>query len=796
MSNLTFVYVFPVALALNIFFPQKVTPPDNGFKVRFLENKALLWLHTSVILITVPQLSLGLAAGIKTFEEDWYISSQFLMSSCLVMLLLFTDLVAKCCSHLPVTLRGMLTHIICLTQNFVDITIVMLFHDLPSVSHPFTLAQFILTMTKTTAIISILAIYGSSRPGKKDLEFERLADSIATHENGGYGTITSSNESHPPPKSQKPISQSAPAPGFEQFFKYIWPSHPSSLRVLVVLCFLLEILQRGINVFVPRTLGLIIKDLQLGVSPYLHIFLFVTFRACSGKTGLLGCLRSQCWVPIGQNTYRRITLSAFEWVLNLSLGFHLATKLGILTSALSKGAAIDQFLDFLLFSLVGVIADIVLAVGYFLLFFDFQYAMIVVFTSWAYVSATVYMALYRGKARRKMVDRSQEVNAVQTDALSTYEAVHLNSALELQSTKLSESIKEYQLGEFAVLTSLNALNAIQTLLFSLGILAVSLLCAYRTRQSENRVADFVTIVTYMVQLQQPLGFLGSVYNVVQNSLVDAEKTMSLFQEMPSVKDRDDAIELQACRGDVTFSNVHFSYTPGCPTIHDFSLTIPQGQSVAIVGESGSGKSTLLRLLLRFYDVDQGSITVDGVDIRDVTSESLRRAFGVVPQETILYNDTLMYNVRYANAGASEEDVYQACRAARIHEKIESLPEKYDTAVGERGLKLSGGERQRIAIARVILRAPSIVILDEATSSLDLETEKRIQTSLESVSRSRTSITIAHRLSTIAQSDVIVVLHKGWIVEKGCHADLMALGGRYSQMWEKQSEIRESPTHSE
>ncbi|KAF3058034.1 Heavy metal tolerance protein [Daldinia childiae] len=378
-----------------------------------------------------------------------------------------------------------------------------------------------------------------------------------------------------------------------------------------------------------------------------------------------------------------------------------------------------------------------------------------------------------------------------TDALLLYETVHYSSALPTEISRFGKLISSFQKAEYNVFFSLNLLNAVQNGVFTVGVALVCYLNAYQISMDMQPVAMFVTLLTYMAQLQAPLNFFGSFYTQVQNNLVDAERMLNLFKEEPTVVDREGAVELRSCKGNISFSDVSFSYNNNHRALHNISFDVMSGTSTAIVGESGSGKSTILKLLFRFYDVDSGAIKIDGIDIRDMKLESLRDFIGVVPQDTILFNDTVMFNLMYAKPDSTESEVYEACKAASIHDKIIRFPQGYLTSVGERGLKLSGGEKQRIAIARAFLRSPRILLLDEATASLDSQTEKQIQSALAKVSEGRTTLMIAHRLSTIAKADQIIVLHQGGIVERGRHTDLLAKRGYYAQMWEKQMQEEEN-----
>ncbi|KAL5364120.1 putative transport protein [Aspergillus floccosus] len=613
------------------------------------------------------------------------------------------------------------------------------------------------------------------------------ASLLAGHQDeSSYGTVGQEPTKRPTTADAQSTNWLDYLVGFGQLLPLIWPADSVSLQIRACICVLILALQRVVNVLVPFQLGEVVTALGSGQIPYKELSIYIACRAVQGQQGVLASIRALLWIPIGQATYRRLTQSAFEHVMSLSLQFHLGKKLGEVISALSKGSALNTFIDSLIFQLFPMVADIGVAAAYFLVKFDPFYSLIILTVGGTYLFVTIYMAKYRGRARREMVTRDREMDAIKTDAIMSYEVVHYNGALQAEQSRFADRISGFQKSEFSVLVSLNLLNAAQNMIFTMGVVMVSFLSAWRISIGAEDVAMFVSLLAYLAQLQAPLGFFGSFYTQIQNNLIDAERMLSLFEESPSVVDKPGARDITDCKGHITFDRVSFAYDPRREALRDISLDIPPGTSVAIVGESGSGKSTLLRLLFRFYDVNSGRILLDGVDIQEFTIQSLRDHFGVVPQDTILFNDTLMYNLLYANPEASEEDIYAACRAASVHDKIMALPDGYNTQVGERGLRLSGGEKQRISIARSILKSPTIILMDEATASLDSETEKAIQTSLAQISVGRTTITIAHRLSTIVDCDRIVVLHDGQIVEQGTHAELLARNGRYQKMWEKQT----------
>ncbi|KAM0273590.1 hypothetical protein ACHAQH_008253 [Verticillium albo-atrum] len=576
--------------------------------------------------------------------------------------------------------------------------------------------------------------------------------------------------------------------GFKVLFPYLWPKDSPAYQAIVVVCMALLICQRTVNVLAPLQLGVLVDSLGEGRLPYREIVLYVVYRALQGNQGAIGAARSVLWIPVSQSLFRRLSTAAFEHVLGLSLEFHLNKKIGEVTSALSRGAAINTFLESFCFQVFPMVFDIFVAGVIFFVKYDAFYTIIVFFIMWSYIFLTIYVAKYRGRQRRDMTVKTREMEAIKTDAILAYETVQHNCAVSRETQRFRDHVVVFQRAERLVQWSLNGLNLTQSSIFTLGTALLVGVSAYKISIGEQSVGEFVSLINYFVQLQGPLNFFGTYYNMLQNNLIEAERLLDLFQETPGVVEKTDAIALPPPRGEVSFNDVNFSYQSkkGEPVLQGISFTVAPGTKTAIVGESGSGKSTCLRLLYRFYDVSSGSVTVDGHDLKDLKLDSLRGNIGVVPQDTVLFNASIMYNLLYAKPGATEADVYAACKAANIHDRIVAFPDGYETKVGERGLKLSGGERQRVAIARAILKDARILLLDEATASLDSHTERQIQDALERVTSGRTTITIAHRLSTITTSDQILVLHKGKIAESGTHEDLLALRGRYHAMWEKQT----------
>ncbi|KAL2024486.1 hypothetical protein VTK56DRAFT_8297 [Thermocarpiscus australiensis] len=578
--------------------------------------------------------------------------------------------------------------------------------------------------------------------------------------------------------------------GYSVFFPYLWPSNSLKLQGVVFLCFILVICQRVINVLVPAQVGVVTDILdpqkRINGTPWVQLGLLILYKMLQGPSGLLGSLRSILWIPVSQHTYRALTTAAFEHVHSLSLDFHLSKRTGEVLSALNKGASINQFLEQVTFQVVPMLVDLIVAIVFFYVKFGPMYALFVSIITFYYLYLTIRMAATRADQRRDMVNADREEEAVKNDSITSYETVKYFNAEKFEFARYRDAIKNFQAAEAKVTWGINHMNMCQSLVFMCGMLIALLTCGFQVSRGDRTVGDFTLLVTYLGQLQGPLNFFGTFYRTVQQAMIHGERLLELFKIQPTVVDRPGVEPLRECSGHIKWNKVGFSYDERRQALHDLSFECAPGTTTAFVGESGGGKSTVFRLMFRYYNCREGSIEIDGKDVKDLTIDSVRRFIGVVPQDTILFNETLMYNLKYANPNATDEDVYDACRAAAIHDRIMSFPDGYRTKVGERGLRLSGGEKQRVAIARTILKNPKVIMLDEATSALDGETEQKIQSKLISgnFGQDRTLLIIAHRLSTITHADQIIVLHAGTIVEKGTHQELLALNGRYASMWEK------------
>ncbi|KAI0180278.1 hypothetical protein GGR52DRAFT_569026 [Hypoxylon sp. FL1284] len=587
--------------------------------------------------------------------------------------------------------------------------------------------------------------------------------------------------------------------GYSVFFPYMWPNKQFRLQIIVVVCFVLLALQRWVNIMVPYQIGIVTDQLsgdgvpedQKHTMPWVSLGLLILYKLLQGPSGLLGSLRSLLWIPVSQHTYRALTTSAFEHVHSLSLDFHLGKRTGEVLSALNKGSSVNAFLEQVTFQVFPMLIDLFVAISYFYVRFDATYAVIVCSITFYYLFLTIRMASKTADQRRAMSNADREEEAVKNDSIISYETVKYFNAEDFEFNRYREAIQNFQHAEAKVTWSISTMNICQSLVFMIGMLVAMMLGAYQVTMGSRKVGDFVTLMTYLGQLQGPLNFFGTFYRTVQQAMISGERLLELFKQRPTVVDRPGAHNVTTCEGRVEFSKVKFAYDKRKPALRNLTFMCEPGTTTALVGESGGGKSTLFRLMYRYFNCQEGNIRIDGRDIKDVTIDSIRRYIGVVPQDTVLFNDTLMYNLRYANQHATDADIIEACQAASIHERIMSFPDGYNTKVGERGLRLSGGEKQRVAIARTLLKNPKIIMLDEATSALDSHTEQQIQSRLANIGRGRTLLIIAHRLSTITHADQILVLHQGTIVEKGTHAQLLDYNGRYASMWNRQAKAEKA-----
>jgi ATP-binding cassette, subfamily B, heavy metal transporter len=588
---------------------------------------------------------------------------------------------------------------------------------------------------------------------------------------------------------------------------YIWPSDRRDLKLRVVLATVLLLAAKLATIAVPFTFKWAVDALTGEVKPQdvpswmppsaLWIFaapilLTVAYGATRILMALLTQVRDGIFAKVAMHAVRRLAYLTFEHMHLLSLRYHLERKTGGLTRVLERGRnGIETIVRMVILQLLPTIVELALISAVLFFMFDWRYVAVVMVTVVIYMTYTYYATEWRIGIRRKMNDSDSDANTKAIDSLLNYETVKYFSAEEREAQRYDRTMARYEDASVKAYVSLTVLNAGQALLFTLGLTGAMVLCVSGIRNGTNTVGDFVLINSMMIQLYQPLNFMGMVYREIKQAVTDIEIMFQILGREPEIRDRPGAAPLVIERGTIRFEDVRFAYEPARTILKGLSFEVPAGRTVAIVGPSGAGKSTISRLLFRFYDLTGGRITIDGQDIRNVTQKSLRAVIGMVPQDTVLFNDTIRYNIRYGRWDASDAEVEEAARLAQIDGFIRLAPDGYETEVGERGLKLSGGEKQRVAIARTILKGPPILLLDEATSALDSHTEKEIQDALERVSRDRTTLVIAHRLSTIVGADEIIVLDQGVIAERGTHHQLLLKNGLYASMWNRQREAEEA-----
>lgn len=576
---------------------------------------------------------------------------------------------------------------------------------------------------------------------------------------------------------------------------YLWPKDNNEIKVHVVLALVALVLARVISVLTPFFYkGAVDAMTPGGEESSATVFLIagavgltIAYGIARLMTVGFNQLRDVLFARVGQRALRRLALETFRHMHALSLRYHLTRKTGGLSRIIERGVkGVDFLLRFMLFSIGPLVLELLMIAAIMFFVFDVWYLAVIVVTIALYIWFTFKVTEWRVQVRKKMNDKDTDANQKAIDSLLNYETVKYFNAEEREANRYDESMRGYEKAALTTSYSLAFLNFGQSLLITAGLVIVMVMAAIGVNNGDLTVGDFVMVNAYMIQITMPLNFLGTVYREIRQSLIDMGEMFDLLQFQREVEDKPDAKPLKISGGELSFSNISFGYNDDRTILNGLDLTVPPGQTVAVVGPSGSGKSTIGRLMFRFYDVTSGKLSIDGQDVRDITQQSLHQSIGIVPQDTVLFNDTIGYNIAYGRPDASTDEVIDAARAAKIHDFIVSLPEGYDTAVGERGLKLSGGEKQRVGIARTLLKNPPVLLLDEATSALDTDTERDIQESLRQMSEGRTVITIAHRLSTVVDADKIVLLDRGSIIEQGTHEELLALDGRYAQMWHRQA----------
>ncbi|MBT3556209.1 MAG: ABC transporter ATP-binding protein/permease [Rhodospirillales bacterium] len=575
---------------------------------------------------------------------------------------------------------------------------------------------------------------------------------------------------------------------------YLWPKDSFNLRARVVIALVFLVASKLINVVVPifykQAVDALGSGPEAGIATVVvvPVMILLAYGVARILAQAFGELRDAIFTRVAQRAVRLAGLKTFRHLHQLSLSFHLARKTGRVSRAIERGTkGIEFMLRFTLFNILPTLLEIGLVCGILWQMYSAWFAIATFATIVGYIAWTLVVTEMRIKHRRDMNESDSNAHSKAIDSLLNFETVKYFSNEEHESERFNTALKVYEKAATRSGESLSYLNIGQGVIIAIGLTLVMLMAAGGVADGSMTIGDFVLVNAYLIQLYLPLNFLGFVYREIKQSLVDMEQMFSLLDRNPDIADQDGAKPLAISGGAIEFRDVRFSYDPRREILKGISFDVPAGKTVAIVGPSGSGKSTISRLIYRFYDVDDGAILIDGQDVRDVTQTSVRQSLGMVPQDTVLFNDTVFYNIAYARPGASPSEIEQAARHAHIHDFIMALPDGYQSLVGERGLKLSGGEKQRVAIARTILKNPNILIFDEATSALDSHTEREIQASLKELSANRSTVVIAHRLSTVVDADEIIVLESGTIRERGTHQDLLAKNGAYAAMWNRQQE---------
>ncbi|KAI9873720.1 MAG: hypothetical protein M1830_010691, partial [Pleopsidium flavum] len=825
-------YVFPplillfyvVAATISVCTLQTIS---STIKDQRAPRTSILWLMAGVVATYIAEATIQITSSFTQHTDIVpYEGNVYAFSSVIVWFILTVSLLD---SAYPVWYPYYGSWLLALAAELVFATLPIVYHR-PRGS--VDLAQLALAVFRMFLLVLLLFLlfgrrYSKARHGPIDEESQPLLaprhaqdsteDSGRTKCSGQYGSVSTNGDSTTAVDNASDIDWDAKnkkkeqdarrrvedrlmndgnwwtyAKGFSIFIPFIWPSKDRLLQLCMAGVGLCLLAGRALNVLVPRQLGIVTNSLGTngGHVPWFEVSLYVFYTWLNSGAGIYA-LKTYLWLPVEQYAYKAISTAAYNHVMNLSSEFHDNKRSGELYQSISLGHSVNNLLETIMFQVLPMLVDLAVAFVYLYYLFDAYMALIVGTVVVIYLWASTHFNAWQVTVRRGLIGNLRKEWQIMYDSVGSWQTVSYFNRVKHEQERYSSAVKGH-LKSQRNYTALSYLaQATQNSVLTVGLLGACVLAAYQVVHGAQSIGSFIVLLTYWAQLSGPLAFFGSAYRQISSDFLDAEQLLQLLQYKPTITDRTGARALVLKQGEVEFDNVHFSYDSQRQTLKGITFRAAPGQTVALVGETGGGKSTILKLLFRFYDVAQGTIKIDGQDIRDVTLESLRENIGVVPQDPSLFNETIMSNVRYARLDASDDEVRDACKAAAIHDKIMSFTDGYQSTVGERGVRLSGGELQRIAIARAILKDPNVILLDEATSSVDTETEMHIQEAFRKVTLGRTTFVVAHRLSTIMNADLILVVKSGEILEQGTHDELFRAKGKYYSLWAKQVFVEQS-----
>ncbi|KAI9704233.1 MAG: hypothetical protein M1836_007094 [Candelina mexicana] len=763
-------------------------------------RNVVAWLLAGVITTYVSEAAFLLLHSMT--EKGWWASQDTFIYVLASFLVWGIQLVALTDTEYPVWYPYYGSWLITFIAEFT----LLVLYNVPRRRHsPYETLQIVIQVLRICLLILLpCSLFGPSLSranqlsGRNDEESQALLtpspEAQGNAKASGYGTTDTKGKLDAKEERRKRLQERLEKDGnwwnymkgYSMFIPLVWPSKDKLLQARMVLVGICLLLTRALNVLVPRQLGIVTNALADGGprGPWLEVLLFAIFTLLNSSAGV-GGLKSYLWQPLEQYSYQAISTAAYNQIMELDSEFHNSKKTGDLFNSISQGRSVSDLLESLLFEILPMLIDLIVACGYLYHLFDAYMALLIAGVGFTYIWISVKLGARTTTIRRSYVDKARKEWGLMYDTVGAWQTVSHFNRVAYEEDRYSNAVIDHLGSRRYYLSVSIIMRGIQSTVMQMGKLAACFLAVYQVRQGSKSVGAFVTLLTYWGQLSGPLEFFASAQRQLMNNLLDAEGLLELLRTKPGVVDRRDAKALQLVNGAVEFDNVDFTYDQRKQTLKGVQFRAEPGQTIALVGETGGGKSTILKLLLRFYDVGDGSIKIDGQDIRDVRLRSLRDNIGVVPQDPTLFNDSIMVNVRYARLDATDEDVHNACKAAAIHDKIMTFPDGYQSKVGERGVRLSGGELQRLSIARAILKGPRIVLLDEATSMIDTETEQQIQEAFRKLTKDRTTFVVAHRLSTIMNADVILVIKDGTIIEQGNHRELRKMKGKYYNLWSKQ-----------